>query len=88
MPIAPGYTALEHSIYECAMAGCHTIWVIASEDVSPLARKRIGDYVQDPVFLGRKGKYPSKDRRPVPIFYVPLKDRYQSSAWALIEVGS
>jgi hypothetical protein len=53
MPIAPDYMALEHSVYECAMAGCHTIWIVAAEDVSPLARKRIGDFVQDPVFLGR-----------------------------------
>ena len=85
MPVARGYTALEHSIYECAMAGCHTIWVIASEDVSPLARKRIGDFVQDPVFLGRKGRFPSKDRRPIPIFYVPLQDRRNSAAWATTE---
>ena len=58
---------------------------MASEDVSPLARKRIGDFVQDPVFLGRKGRFPSKDRRPIPIFYVPLKDRRESVAWAIIE---
>lgn len=88
MPIAPGYTALEHSVYECAMAGCHTIWIVAAEDVSPLARKRIGDFVQDPVFLGRKCKYPSNDRRPIPIFYVPLKDRQNSVAWAIIEAAA
>jgi hypothetical protein len=41
-PIAPGYTAIEHSVYECAMAGCHTIWISAAEDVTPLIRRRIG----------------------------------------------
>tara|TARA_R110000824_G_scaffold156346_1_gene329466 strand:+ start:1044 stop:1889 length:846 start_codon:yes stop_codon:yes gene_type:complete len=85
MPISPGYTALEHAVYECAMAGCHTIWIAASEDVSPLARKRIGDFVQDPVFLGRKGKYPSKDRRAVPVFYIPLKERESLVSWAILE---
>ncbi len=85
MPIATGYTALEHAVYECAMAGCHTIWIIASEDVSPLARKRIGDFVQDPVFIGRKGKFPSKDRRPIPVFYIPLEERRDSVAWAITE---
>ena len=87
MPVAPGYTALEHAVYECAMAGCHTIWIAASEDTSPLARRRIGDFVQDPVFLGRKGRFPSKDRRPIPIFYIPLEDRQASVAWAITETS-
>jgi hypothetical protein len=83
-PIAPGYTAIEHSVYECAMAGCHTIWISAAEDVTPLIRRRIGDYVQDPVFLGRKNKYPSRDRRPIPVFYVPVVDRQELASWSII----
>ncbi len=85
MPVAPGYTAIEHSVYECAMAGCHTIWISASEDVTPLIRRRIGDFVQDPVFLGRKSKFPSKDRRPIPVFYIPVCDRQQSLSWSIIK---
>lgn len=60
MPIAPGYTAIEHSVLECAMAGCHTIWIAAAENTTPLIRHRLGDYVQDPVFLGRKNRFPQE----------------------------
>ena len=28
MPIAPGYTALQHAVMECAYAGCETIWIV------------------------------------------------------------
>jgi hypothetical protein len=88
MPVAAGYTALEHAVYECAMVGCHTIWIIASEDVSLLARKRIGDFVQDPVFLGRRSRFPSENRRPIPIFYVPLEERKSIVSWAIVEAAS
>jgi hypothetical protein len=88
MPIAPGYTAIEHCVYECAMAGCHTIWIIAADDVSPLVRRRLGDFVQDPVFIGRKGRFPSKDRRPIPIFYAPSDSSYNSVAWSIVQGAS
>lgn len=84
MPIAPGYTAIEHSVLECAMAGCHTIWIAAAENTTPLIRHRLGDYVQDPVFLGRKNKFPSRDRRPIPIFYIPVLDRQDSTLWSIM----
>ena len=84
MPIAPGYTAIEHSVLECAVAGCHTIWISAAEDITPLIRRRIGDYVQDPVFLGRKNRFPSKDRRPIPVFYIPVMERQESVSWSIV----
>ena len=88
MPIAPGYTAIEHCVYECAMAGCHTIWIVATDDVSPLVRRRIGDFIQDPVFVGRKSKFPSKDRRPIPVFYIPSDNSYDSAAWSIVHGAS
>ena len=36
MPIAPNYTLLENAVYECAWAGCETIWIICNDDVAPL----------------------------------------------------
>jgi len=85
MPIAPNYYAFERSIYECALAGCHTIWVVANDDVSPLLRHRVGDFVQDPVFIGRKGRFPSKDRRPIPVFYIPMKEYSRACfSWSII----
>ena len=84
IPIAPNYYAFERSVYECALAGCHTIWVVANDDISPLLRHRVGDFVQDPVFLSRRGRYPSKDRRPVPVFYVPMKEEDRACfSWSI-----
>lgn len=72
MPLAPNFYAIERAVLECAYAGCETIWIIANDDTSPLVRHRLGDYVQDPVWIGRKNKFPSESRRPIPIFYVPM----------------
>lgn len=72
MPLAPNYTALEHSVVECAMAGCETIWIVCNDDISPLVRYRLGDYVVDPVSFRRFERHPSEARRQIPIFYVPV----------------
>ena len=49
MPISQNYTLIEHAVYECAMAGCETIWLICNDDIAPLIRYRVGDSIQDPV---------------------------------------
>jgi len=88
MPIAQNYTAVERAVAECAYAGCKTIWLVCNDDVSPLVRHRLGDYIQDPVWLGRKGKHPSKLRRPIPIYYVPVspkdRDKRDCLSWSII----
>ena len=72
-PISQNYLAVERAIVECAYAGCETIWVVCDDDVQPLVRYRLGDFIEDPVWLGRKfDKYPSESRKPIQIFYVPL----------------
>ena len=53
MPLAPNYLAIERSVVECAYAGCETIWIICNDDMQPLIRHRLGDYVQDPVMAFR-----------------------------------
>lgn len=87
MPIAPGYLAYERAVLECAYAGCDTIWIICNDDVSPIVRKRIGDFVEDPVYLGRKTRFPDKERKPVSVYYLPLniQDFYKQNcqAWAI-----
>ena len=77
MPIAPNYLAVENSVVECATAGCETIWIVCHKDTQPLMRYRIGDWIEDPAFLGRMDKFPSESRREIPIYYVPIhpKDR-------------
>jgi len=85
MPIAPNYYAFERSVYECALVGCHTIWIVADDDISPLLRHRVGDFVEDPGYIGRRNKYPSIERRQIPIFYIPLKERNRICfSWSII----
>ena len=78
MPVAPNFTMIEAAIHECAWAGCETIWLICNDDISPLLRYRIGDFVEDPVWANRHMDYrPSESRSRIPVFYVPIhsKDR-------------
>jgi len=89
MPIAPDYTAVERSVMECAWAGCETIWIVCNDDDSPLIRYRIGDYVQDPVYVGRSlDPRPSDTKKPIPIFYVPVhpndRARRDCLAWSVL----
>ena len=50
LPISDGYSAIQKSVYECAMAGCSTIWIVANDDMAPIIRKTIGDWIYDPVY--------------------------------------
>ena len=88
MPLAQNYTALERAVVECAYAGCKTIWIVCNDDTTPLVRYRIGDWVEDPVWIGRKYKFPSQERKQIPIFYVPIhpkdRDRRDCLAWSII----
>ena len=54
MPIASNYTMIEAAIMECAWAGCETIWVVCYPKTQPLLKKRLGETVQDPVWISRK----------------------------------
>ena len=76
MPIAPNYHAIERAVLEAAVAGCKTIWIVANDDTTPLLRHRMGDFIQDPVYLRRRNRFPSEQRRPVPIFYVPTATKH------------
>ena len=88
MPISKNYTLVEHAVYECAMAGCETIWLICNDDIAPIIRYRIGDYIQDPVYINRKSMFPSTHRVRIPIFYVPIhpkdRDKRDCLSWSVI----
>lgn len=86
IPVAANYFAIEKSIYECALAGCETIWLVAHYGTQPLIRKRIGDFVVDPKsydFFKKGGP-----KRLIPVYYVPIspKDRKKrdSLAWSVL----
>ena len=65
MPLGNDYLAVERSVVECAYAGCETIWIVCNDDIQPLIRYRLGDYVKDPVWFNRSkyGKYPKNETR-------------------------
>ena len=88
MPISSNYTLIEHAVYECAMAGCETIWIICNDDVAPIIRYRVGDYIEDPVYVSRKAKFPSEHKVQIPIFYAPIhpkdRDKRDCLAWSVI----
>ena len=89
MPIEKNYTAIERAVYECAMAGCHTIWIIANNDMQPLIKNRIGEWIQDPVWYGRSyDRFPSESRKEIPFYYVPVhpkdRDRRDSLGWSIL----
>ena len=88
MPISQNYTLIEHAVYECAMAGCETIWIICNDDVAPMIRYRIGDYIEDPVYVSRMARFPSEHKVQIPIFYVPIhpkdRDKRDCLSWSVI----
>lgn len=89
MPIDDGYNLAQRSIVECAYAGCETIWLVCNNDIAPLVRLQIGDYVQDPLYFYRgKSPKPTDEQKKIPIFYVPMhpndRNRRDSLGWAAL----
>lgn len=90
-PIASGgYTGLKRSIYDCALAGCKSIWVVCNDDEAPLVKKLIGDYVLDPDiyekwnFVSKKEDY----KHYIPVYYTPInsrdRGRRDSLGWSVL----
>ena len=68
-PIAPNFLAIERAVLECATAGCETIWIVCPSDMQPLLKYRLGEMVQDPVWISRKfDVFPSESRKQIPIY--------------------
>ncbi len=88
-PVDNGFCAIQKSVYECAMAGCSTIWIVANDDMIPLVRKVVGEWVYDPVYYARKySKFYKEQRKEIPIYYAPIhpkdRDRRDSYGWSVI----
>ena len=89
MPLAQGYTALQHAVMECAYAGCETVWVVCHYETQPLIRHILGEYIQDPVWYYRKNDtFPSESRKLIPIYYVPIhpkdRDKRDCLGWSVL----
>jgi hypothetical protein len=89
-PLREGFLAIERSVYECAHAGCDSIWIVANDDVSPLVRSRIGDYVMNPRYFEEKDFVKRKDyhEKWIPVFYTAIspkdRDRRDSLGWSIL----
>ena len=90
IPVAPNYTALEATVYECLHAGCTSIWIIANDDVAPLLRHRLGEVATDidSIQRGTFVKFGSQKHLEVPIYYIPIHPKHRQKvdnyAWSVI----
>jgi hypothetical protein len=89
IPIAAGFLAIERSVLECATAGCETIWVVCSTEMQPLLKHRLGESVQDPVWISRKHDlFPSASKKEIPIYYVEFHPKDESKrdclSWSIL----
>jgi hypothetical protein len=93
MPIAPSYLAIERAVYECACAGCETIWIVLHKEAQPLIRHRLGDWIEDPLYThGAKKNFDPKNaalyKKRVPIYYVPIhpkdRDKRDCLSWSVL----
>ena len=89
-PLGEGLLSIERSVYECAYAGCDSIWIVCNDDTSPLIKKRIGDYVMSPRFFKeiRFVKRPDYHQRWLPVYYTPInqkdRSRRDSLGWSVL----
>ena len=91
-PIAQNFLAVERAVLECATAGCETIWIVCDSQMQPLIKYRLGEMVEDPVWVGRKfDKFPSSSKKAIPIYYVEVHPKDQgkkeSLVWSIIYGG-
>jgi len=90
LPVADGFNMIQKSVMECALAGCDTIWIVANEDLSPLIRELVGEWVYDPVYYKRDfaSKFYTDLRKEIPIYYVGInpkdRDRRDSHGWSIL----
>jgi len=89
-PLRQGMLAVERSVWECAYAGCDSIWIVCNDDVAPLVKKRLGDYVMNPRYFEIKDFVKRRDyyEKWTPIFYTPIsqkdRDRRDSLGWSVL----
>jgi hypothetical protein len=88
LPVDNGFSMIQKSVFECAIAGCQTIWIVANDDIAPIIKHHVGEWVYDPVYYYRKEKFYKDKRKEIPIYYVPIhpkdRDRRDSYGWSAL----
>jgi len=80
---------IEAAVIEAAFAGCDTIWIICNDDLAPIVRYRVGDFIQDPIhFYNKFEALPTNRRKRIPIYWVPVhakdRDRRDCLSWSVL----
>jgi hypothetical protein len=94
MPITDDYLAIEKAVFDCALAGCDTIWIVGHMNTQPLIRKRLGEMTIDPltVYSNKELKFKRHDtdetKKEIQIYYIPIhpkdRDRRDSIAYSVL----
>ena len=89
LPLDAGFTAIQKAVFECAIVGCQTIWIVANDDLAPVVRKVVGEWVHDPAYYHRQyDPFPAARQKAIPIYYVPIhpkdRDRRDSYGWSVL----
>ena len=88
--IGKNYTAIERSIIECAYAGCSSIWVVANDDMIPLVKQIVGDYIVNPESYRSRGHvhHQNDHMKYISVFYTQIhhrdRDRRDSLGWSAL----
>jgi hypothetical protein len=89
-PLSYQCTALERSVYECAVMNCDSIWIICNDSTAPLIKRRIGDYVLNPNIYDdwHFKKIPGGSKEYIPVFYTPVlqkdRNRRDTLGWSIL----
>ena len=88
-PIGPNYLAVEKAVFNCAVAGCDTIWLVCPKDMQPLIRYRLGAYIVDPIKYHKSITFAKISKVcEIPIYYCPIEpkdiDRRDCLSWSII----
>ena len=89
MPLDNDYSLVHRSIVECAYAGCETIWVVCNDDIAPIIKTQVGDYIHDPKYYYRRANpKPTDEQKMIPIYFVPIhpndRNRRDCLGWAAL----
>lgn len=91
MPISNNFLLIDKSVYECSIMGCSTIWIVCPENMQPLIKHRVGEWVDDYYFQHEEQKYVRKKvkstAKSIPIFYVPIRaeDKHRNClSWSIL----
>ena len=78
MPYDKNKTLIQHAVYNCAMIGCDSIWIVCDDSYQPLIRSIVGEKIEDPVYRYRAHtRHASDHKRWIPVLYCSTTTRDQ-----------